>query len=366
MRCSMWFLWTAAALLVAGWSAMECAAQPVVGPPQDAAGGRLYWDLADASEDDDFLEAIELIKEEKYDEAEALLREIEAADENHWLEKLGEEHTHWLVDDYLGVCRRRRAGDGETDLLYASRRFRLHARDPDFTVMRMRQVAGVLEETLSETVESLGRGVWEVNPPRVIFVHISSDVDTDELARSLEYYWDRPERARRVAINPLMARSGALSALAARELSKVVAPHTCLPLAEGLAEQTMITVDRDRRILSRRVESTPHWPLEELLRWNVRAEGELIRESLRSRRSERGDDRALALEQQRRALSGKLVRWIVKTWGAEAFNAFYDATSGDPAQFDIMDSAAEQLAPRRMLERRWLETWEPEEDERLR
>ena len=306
-------------------------------------------DLRAETEEAKLLAAWDRVEAGALDEAEALLREVDDADTNEWMAFFDLEPYHWIARDYLEVIERRRAGDA-SDGLFRSPRFRFHSRGVDLSEPERARIAATYERTIDLVTDWAGEEAWT----RTIFVEIAERFDSPSPARTLIFFWDRQERTPRTEVTTRVLGEEHLEVVLAHELTHAVLPHTCRPLAEGIANLAMKEIFPGRRLPLRRGpagEPPPPWPLEELFLFNVRAQGAKVQAVYAAMRD--GGDATLMREAYDNG--DRFVALVDERWGREKLLDFYRRTNRDPAELDLFSAAERELAPRDELEALWRE-----------
>ncbi|MDY7107162.1 MAG: hypothetical protein SYC29_00860 [Planctomycetota bacterium] len=308
-------------------------------------------------EDAQLERAIDLIAQDRLDEAEMILLAVDAADENEWIVRFDEPARHFIAHDYLAVIDRRRAGD-ESDILFQSRRFRFHGRDLGLEPEQLERVKKTYETILDRVIEWADAEAWEDPDHRTIFVEILPPGErVPSPARTLIWFWDRQERGIRHEITARLLTSPFLEPVLAHELTHAVLPHTNRPLAEGVADLAMreLFPGVELPMRGRRPRYDEPWPLEEVLLFNWRAQGEYVKRAYAGMRA----DHLLESEDTLRYMLGTyhfgdaLIALVDARWGRGALLAWYHATNRDPATFDMIAATEARLAPREELKSIW-------------
>jgi hypothetical protein len=308
-------------------------------------------------EDAQLERAIDLIEQDRLDEAEAILRAVEAADHNEWIARFGGPPRHFIARDYLAMIERRRVGD-DSDALFRSRRFRFHGRDLDLDPGQIQHMKATYETILDRVIDWADAEAWRDPDHRTIFVEtLPPGERVPSPARTLIWFWDRQERAIRHEITAPLLASPFLEAVLAHELTHAVLPHTNRPLAEGMADLAMreLFPGVELPLRGRRPRYDEAWPLEEVLLYNWRAQGEYVQRAYAGMR----EDRPLESEDTPRYMLGTyhfgdaLVAMVDARWGRAALLEWYHATNRDPATFDMIAATEAQLAPLDELKAMW-------------
>lgn len=306
------------------------------------------------SEDAKLTRATLSIEENRLDEAERLLREVDRADTNFWLPQIGKPPRHWVAAGYLDVVERRRAGD-RSDLLFRSHRFCFHIHKVTLAQKEMARIAQACERKLTQVAEWAGEPMWQAPYYKTIFVEIDDTFGSPSPARSLIFIWDRQDRSPRLELTRRVLAPESLERILAHELTHIVLPHTCRPLAEGIADLAMTDLcPHDLSPLRRRggPPAAARWPIEEVLLFNVRGQGRLVREVYDAIASGGFTSQALRL-------SGvydhgdALVEMIQRKWGRKRLMEFYRFTNRDPATFSMIEAAEALLEPMTRLRAFW-------------
>jgi hypothetical protein len=151
-----------------------------------------------------------------------------------------------------------------------------------------------------------------------------------------------------------------LDLILSHELTHAILPHTCRTLAEGIANLAAKELFPDRRLpVRRQMESRDlkAWPLEEVLLYNVRSQGNFVREEVEESRKAILSQRTGASSRLMEAYDNgdALIDLILKRWGREKLMSFYRSTNRDPETFEMLQAASDQLAPLAELRSIWNE-----------
>lgn len=304
------------------------------------------------SEEGRLLRAWDLIEAGDLDAAASLFRAVDEADTNEWVGFFGLPRRHWIAAEYLDVIERRRSGI-DTDLLFRSPRFRFHARAVSLSPAEQERIRRTFEGTLDRVAAWAGDERWTVERSRKIFVEIADAFDSPSPARTLIFFWDRQERSPRTEVTTRVLDERFLEVVLAHELTHVVLPHTCRPLAEGMANLAMREIFPGRELPLKRPrggEGDP-WPLREVLLFNWRAQGEKVRQVYAAMREGASASGLLEVYDN----GDRFVALVDERWGREKLLDFYRKTNRDPATFDMLETVASELAPLDELEEMWRE-----------
>jgi len=300
--------------------------------------------------------AVDYINSGNLDEAERLLLFVDKADTNDWLPNVGREEFHWIVSDYLNVIQRRRQGD-KSDRLLQTDRFRFLLQNSSIRGDEIENMKSAFEETLSKVADWSGDSPWQKPYHKTIFVIVSDSFNSPSPARTLIFFWDRQERSPRMEMTTRVVQSRFFRPILAHELTHVVLPHTNRPLAEGMANLVSKDVTGQEFTLRRRGESTEYktepWPLEEVLLYNFRAEGSLVKKANKSISSGGFNDETISIVQEMYHYGDELVDLILTKWNRKKLKEFYTTTNRDPNEFDMIEATEKLLAPIILLKNLW-------------
>ena len=310
-----------------------------------------------AREDSNLTRAVRLIDENRLAEAEAILREVEQSDRNYWVVQYGLPQRHWIAAEYLEVIRRRREGD-RSDVLFRSNRFQFHVRGTRLSSEQATRITESFERTLTRVADWAQADEWRVSYHKTIFVEIADEFPSPSPARTLIFFWDRQDRSPRMEITARVLAPEFLDVILAHVLTHVVLPHTCRPLAEGMANLAAKELCPGRTLPVRRrseTSKTEAWPLEEVLLYNVRAQGRFVQEEVEEARRAR---EALQVSMFSRLTEAygygdMLVDLVLERWGRERLMRFYRATNRDPDTFDVIQTTIAELGPLSELKTAW-------------
>jgi hypothetical protein len=310
-----------------------------------------------ASEDSSLTRAVRLIDEGRLDEAESILREVDRSDGNYWIVQYGLPPHHWIAAEYLEVIRRRREGD-RSDTLFRSNRFQFHLRRTRLTGEQAKRIAESFEHMLTRVADWAQAAEWRASYHKTIFVEIADEFPSPSPARTLIFFWDRQDRSPRMEITARVLAPELLEVILAHELTHIVLPHTCRPLAEGMANLAAKDLFPDGSLPVQRPHEkakTTAWPLEEVLLYNVRAQGRYVREEIEETRRARETRQVSTFSRLAEAYDkgDALVDLVIERWGRERLMRFYRTTNRDPDTFDVIQTTIAELGPLSELREAW-------------
>ncbi len=290
--------------------------------------------------------AIDLIRSGNLDDAESMLRQIDEDDTNYWLELYGLPAHHWVAQDYLLAIERIRHGD-ESDVFFSSARFRFHLRGMQLDSAEQERVARTFEEVLSRVAAWANDTSGGTPNHRLVFVELAESFPTPSPARTLIFFWDRQDRAPRMEITRRAMAPNFLAQILAHELTHAVLPHTLRPLAEGVANLAarQIFPNRPNPIRARNSPEAPPWSLDEVLLFNVRAQGAKAQRQIDLLKEGGFSQEAIELTSQMYKHGDDFVAMVLARWGQERLMTLYHATNEDPSRVDILAVVASYLAP---------------------
>jgi hypothetical protein len=303
--------------------------------------------------------AFSFVQEGRYDEAAAMIRLVDELDENEWLELHGVPAQHWAAVEYLPAIERLRAGNTE-DTFFSSDHFRFHVRGEPLSSEERDRVTRIYETALDRIVEWAGaQDDWTRAEHRLVFVEIAESFPTPSPARTLIFFWDHQDRTPRMELTRRALDPRFLTAVVAHELTHAVLPHTSRPFAEGMANLVARETfpDHPNPIRSRGPTGAP-WSLEEVLRFNVRAEGEKAKRQIELLQAGGFSPEATQLTMRMYSHGDDLVGMILDRWGRETLLDVYRETNRDPNTSDIVQQFEEMLGTPEELRRLWSERTE--------